>query len=58
MFAILPLAEPDILRLRAEFGIYMPMSGRINITGLALDRCAETIDRIVMANSSTQHSVA
>jgi aromatic-amino-acid transaminase len=53
MFAILPLAEPDIFRLRTEFGIYMPMSGRINITGLTVDRCAEAIDRFVMVKGST-----
>lgn len=52
MFAILPLVEPEILRLRTEFGIYMPMSGRINITGLTAERCAEAIDRFVMVKGS------
>jgi aromatic-amino-acid transaminase len=35
MFALLPLAESAIERLRTQFGIYMAASGRINIAGLA-----------------------
>lgn len=34
MFSLLPLAEEDVLRLRAEHAIYMPGSARINIAGL------------------------
>lgn len=34
MFSLLPLSESNILKLRESFGIYMPMSGRINIAGL------------------------
>jgi len=34
MFSLLPLSEAEVLRLRAEHGIYMPTSGRINIAGL------------------------
>lgn len=34
MFSLLPLAEAGILRLRAEYGVYMPTSGRINVAGL------------------------
>ncbi|MCF3641146.1 aspartate/tyrosine/aromatic aminotransferase [Rhizobium sp. TRM95111] len=34
MFSLLPLEETDVMRLRAEHGIYMPGSGRINIAGL------------------------
>ena len=34
MFSLLPLEEADVMRLRAEHGIYMPGSGRINIAGL------------------------
>ena len=34
MFSLLPLEEDAVMRLRAEHGIYMPGSGRINIAGL------------------------
>lgn len=34
MFSTLPLAPAEVARLRAEHGIYMPASGRINIAGL------------------------
>ncbi|WEZ84783.1 aspartate/tyrosine/aromatic aminotransferase [Rhizobium sp. 32-5/1] len=34
MFSLLPLSEAEVLRLRADHGIYMPTSGRINIAGL------------------------
>ncbi len=34
MFSLLPLSEEEVLRLRADHGIYMPTSGRINIAGL------------------------
>ena len=44
MFALLPLTEPSIERLRTQFGIYMATSGRINVAGLAesdVERFAE-----------------
>lgn len=34
MFAMLPIPPRDITRLRAEHGVYMPASGRINLAGL------------------------
>jgi aromatic-amino-acid transaminase len=34
MFSTLPLSSAQVARLRAEHGIYMPSSGRINIAGL------------------------
>ncbi|MDO9417794.1 amino acid aminotransferase [Pararhizobium sp.] len=34
MFSLLPVSEAEVLKLRAEHGIYMPASGRINIAGL------------------------
>jgi aromatic-amino-acid transaminase len=34
MFSLLPVSEAEVLRLRAEHGIYMPASGRFNIAGL------------------------
>jgi len=36
MFAMLPLSKEQIERLRAEHGIYMAGSGRINIAGLTM----------------------
>ncbi|WP_029012594.1 aromatic amino acid transaminase [Niveispirillum irakense] len=37
MFSQLPLSPPVIARLRAEHGIYMAGSGRINIAGLTVE---------------------
>ena len=37
MFAMLPLDKAQIERLRADHGIYMAGSGRINIAGLTMD---------------------
>ncbi|WP_457813792.1 tyrosine aminotransferase (plasmid) [Sinorhizobium meliloti] len=34
MFSMLPLSEAEVMRLRTEHAIYMPVSGRINIAGL------------------------
>jgi aromatic-amino-acid transaminase len=34
IFALLPIKAPDTITLRSKFGIYLPQSGRINITGL------------------------
>ena len=36
MFATLPLGKEQIERLRADHGIYMAGSGRINIAGLTM----------------------
>jgi aromatic-amino-acid transaminase len=37
MFAMLPLDKAQIDRLRADHGIYMAGSGRINVAGLTTD---------------------
>lgn len=41
MFATLPLSPEAVGSLRERFGVYMPLSGRINIAGLR----AETVSR-------------
>jgi len=37
MFALLPLTEDQVLRLKAEFSIYIPNNRRINFGGLQID---------------------
>ena len=46
MFSILPIVEGGAPRIREQFGIYMPGSGRINIAGLPEDRLDEVAERI------------
>lgn len=49
MFALLPLTESSIERLRTQFGIYMASSGRINVAGLAesdVERFAEALGAV------------
>lgn len=43
LFSVLPLSPEQILKLRADHGIYMAGSGRINIAGLT----AGNIDKFV-----------
>ena len=45
MFSTLPLTPPEVERLRAEHGIYMASSGRINVAGLT----PETVARFAAA---------
>jgi aromatic-amino-acid transaminase len=45
MFATLPLSREQIAELRAQHGVYMAGSGRINVAGLT----TENIDRFVAA---------
>lgn len=45
MFSTLPLSTDEVARLRAEHGIYMPSSGRINLAGLT----PETVPPFVAA---------
>lgn len=45
MFATLPLSREQIATLRAEHGVYMAGSGRINVAGLTTDN----VDRFVAA---------
>lgn len=53
MFSRLPLTEPQVDRLREEFGIYMVGDGRFNVAGLpdqsneVMDRLAENIVRVM-----------
>lgn len=46
MFSLLPLSEADVMTLRHEHGIYIPVSGRINVAGLKvseIDRVADVL---------------
>lgn len=45
MFSLLSLDGDQVLRLRQDFAIYMPSSGRINVAGLQV----ETIDQFCSA---------
>ncbi len=50
MFALLPLTEKQILRLRKDHAIYIPTTKRINFAGLqtkAIDRIAEGIVNVI-----------
>ena len=47
MFSLLPLEEADVMRLRAEHGIYMPGSGRINIAGLKSAEVDDVIEKFL-----------
>ena len=47
MFSQLPLSSPVIARLRAEHGIYMAGSGRINIAGLTVETAGRFAQAIV-----------
>lgn len=46
MFSTLPLTPSQVARLRAEHGIYMPSSGRINIAGLATTTISTFADAV------------
>jgi aromatic-amino-acid transaminase len=46
MFATLALAKAQIDALRAEHGIYMAGSGRINVAGLTMDNIPKFIDAL------------
>jgi aromatic-amino-acid transaminase len=45
MFTSLPLTEPQVVRLRDEFGVYMTDAARINVAGLP----ANEVDRFIEA---------
>lgn len=47
MFSLLPLSEQEVLRLRREKSIYMPLSGRINIAGLNTAQAATLTQSLV-----------
>lgn len=46
MFSLLPLTEAQVGRLRSDFAIYMPGSGRVNIAGLRLDQVPAVVSAI------------
>lgn len=46
MFSLLPISPENARRLRAEHGIYMPDSGRINVAGMRVEDVASVADRI------------
>jgi aromatic-amino-acid transaminase len=45
MFSMLPLSKEQVLKLRADHGIYMADSGRFNVVGLSDDN----VDRFTRA---------
>lgn len=47
MFSMLPLTEAEVMRLRTEYGIYMPGSGRINIAGLKTAEVADVVGKFM-----------
>ncbi|MGN6777311.1 aromatic amino acid transaminase [Rhizobium sp.] len=46
MFSLLPISPENVRQLRAEHGIYMPDSGRINVAGMRLTDVASVAERI------------
>lgn len=46
MFTTLPLSAAEVARLRDERGIYMPLSGRVNLAGLTLRTVAPFVDAL------------
>lgn len=47
MFSLLPLTPQRVARIKSERGIYMPSSGRINITGLREDQVGAVMAEVV-----------
>lgn len=46
MFCLLPISPENVRQLRAEHGIYMPDSGRINVAGMRIEDVASVAQRI------------
>jgi aromatic-amino-acid transaminase len=46
MFSLLPISPDNVRQLRAEHGIYMPDSGRINVAGMRVEDAASVAQRI------------
>ncbi len=46
MFSLLPISPENVRQLRAEHGIYMPDSGRINVAGMRVEDVASVAERI------------
>lgn len=46
MFSLLPISSENVLKLRAEHGIYMPDSGRINVAGMRVEDVASVAECI------------
>ena len=47
MFSLLPLEEADVMKLRADYAVYMPTSGRINIAGLKTAEVDAVIEKFL-----------
>lgn len=45
-FSLLPLTEEEVLSLRKDKGIYMPLNGRINLAGLTLANIDQVVNGI------------
>ncbi len=52
MFSLLPVTPHAIDRLRVEFGIYMPQSGRVNMAGLSDERIGQVARLMAAATAS------
>ncbi|NLS21199.1 aspartate/tyrosine/aromatic aminotransferase [Rhizobium sp. P40RR-XXII] len=46
MFSLLPISPENVRKLRAEHGIYMPDSGRINVAGMRVEDVASVTECI------------
>ena len=46
MFAVLPLTEEQIIRLKTEHNTFLTLDGRINIAGIPLKRITELGEKI------------
>lgn len=46
MFSLLPISPENVRQLRAQHGIYMPDSGRINVAGMRVRDIASVAERI------------
>lgn len=44
LFSLLPIAPETVARLKAQYGIYMASSGRINVAGFTLDSIPRFVD--------------
>jgi aromatic-amino-acid transaminase len=47
MFAKFPLSEEQVIRLKTNHAIYMPLDGRLNIAGIPEVRIAELCSKII-----------
>ncbi len=52
IFSYLGLSEKQVLRLKSDFAIYMPLDGRINVAGLNQENMAYVIDAILAVHEA------